>query len=144
MTNTEIKIDKMKLKTFQQAFLNVNKAIIENPEKSDSILYAVYVWDTRQIIDSGSTNTKLSDVIGESANDNHKQLTGHNAEHFIFSKHDNSTKWSASYNYDTERGHKDGKLTCEGIDEESARKDLISKLRQKGISRPYAIRLRRI
>lgn len=32
MTNTEIKIDKMKFKTFQQAFLNVNKAIIENPE----------------------------------------------------------------------------------------------------------------
>lgn len=44
--------------------------------------YAIWIWDTRQIIGSGKCDP--TKVAGSPAKDNHKPLSGKNAEDFVF------------------------------------------------------------
>lgn len=48
--------------------------------------YAIWIWDTRQIVGTGKFSGDISKLQGTAAKDNHKPLVGEHADAFVFGK----------------------------------------------------------
>lgn len=72
----------LKSKAKPEPWLHV--LLIKHPSYDDCLSYAIYVWDTRAIVEASVCKGEISVVKGTSAKDNHKPLTGKQADDFNF------------------------------------------------------------
>ena len=72
----------LKSKAKPEPWLHV--LLVKHPSYDDSLSYAIYIWDTRAIVETSTCERKTSTIKGTSANDNHKPLKGKRADDFNF------------------------------------------------------------